>query len=323
MPLYLVSDIVNTHLFQATSIKENIDDLGFQVDEFPEQDIAVCRLRIKGMACTSCSESIERALLVVDGVKKAVVGLAIEEAKIHFDPNTTDSDHLIQAIEDAGFKADLISSGDDVDKVHLILEGLSSPDEAIHIQSVLESVEGVNLVKMDVSGHKATITYDNDLTGPRSLIQCVKEAGGGPNFYNASLYTPPRRRESERQHEIEVYRDKFLWSCLFSVPVFLFSMVLPMIPSCGKWLSIKVYNMLTLGMLLRWLLCTPVQFIIGHRYVIAYVVIIILIIVEVFFFFCLQLLLTWNRNSLFRNTISLPWKILRLVHFYPSWCVCV
>ncbi|XXG52902.1 hypothetical protein AAC387_Pa03g1100 [Persea americana] len=250
----------------AKSIKENIDDLGFQVDEFPEQDIAICRLRIKGMACTSCSESIERALLMVDGVKKAVVGLAIEEAKIHFDPNTTDSHHLIQAIEDAGFQADLISSGDEMNKVYLRLEGLSSLDEADLIQSALESIEGVNLVNMDALGNKVTITYDPNLTGPRSLIQCVKEAGHGRNLYHASLYTPPRRRESQRQEEIEAYRDKFLWSCLFSVPVFLFSMVLPMIPSCEKWLSIKVHNMLTLGMLMRWLLCTPVQFIIGRRF---------------------------------------------------------
>lgn len=250
----------------AKTIKEKLDDLGFEVDEFPEQDIAVCWLRIKGMSCTSCSESIERALLMVDGVKKAVVGLSLEEAKIHFDPNITDSDHLIQAIEDAGFGADLISSGDEMNKVHLRLEGLSSLEEATLIQSALEYVVGVNLVEMDAVGNKVTITYDPDLTGPRSLIQCIQEAGQGLSFYHASLYTPPRRRETERQHEIEVFRNQFLWSCLFSVPVFFFSMVLPMLPPYGNWLSTKIYNMFTLGMLLRWVLCTPVQFIIGRRF---------------------------------------------------------
>ncbi|XP_058073567.1 copper-transporting ATPase HMA4 isoform X1 [Magnolia sinica] len=249
----------------AKTIKEAVDDLGFQVDEFSEQDIAVCRLRIKGMACTSCSESIERALLTVDGVKKAVVGLALEEAKIHFDPNVTDSDHLLRSIEDAGFGADLISSGDEMNKVHLRLKGLSSPEEAAIVQSSLESVEGVDHVEMDSAGNKVTITYDPDLTGPRSLIQCVQEAGHGPNFYHASIYTPPRRGEAEQQHEIEVYRNQFLWSCLFSVPVFLFSMVFPMLPY-GNWLNYKLHNMLTIGMLLRWVLCTPVQFIIGRRF---------------------------------------------------------
>ncbi|XP_008798771.2 copper-transporting ATPase HMA4-like isoform X2 [Phoenix dactylifera] len=250
----------------AKTIKEAIEDLHYEVDEFPEQEICVCLLRIKGMACTSCSESVERALLMVDGVKKAVVGLALEEAKIHFDPNVTDSDHLIEAIEDAGFGADLISSGDDLNKVHLKLEGLRSPEDAILIQSSLEATEGVNHVEIDPMGQKVTVAYDPDLTGPRSLIRCIEETGQGPNFFNARLHTPSRRRETERHQEIRAYKNLFLWSCLFSIPVLVFSMVLPMLSPIGDWLSYKLYNNLTTGIFLRWVLCTPVQFIIGWRF---------------------------------------------------------
>ncbi|XP_010913948.1 copper-transporting ATPase HMA4 [Elaeis guineensis] len=250
----------------AKTIKEAIEDLNYEVDEFPEQEISVCRLRIKGMACTSCSESVERALLMVNGVKRAVVGLALEEAKIHFDPNITDSDHLIEAIEDAGFGADLISSGDDLNKVHLKLEGLHSPEDAILIQSSLEAIEGVNHVEIDPMGQKVTVAYDPDLTGPRSLIKCIEETGQGPNFFSARLHTPPRSRETERHHEIRVYRNQFLWSCLFSVPVFMFSMVFPMLSPIGDWLNYKLYNNLTTGIVLRWVLCSPVQFIIGWRF---------------------------------------------------------
>lgn len=253
-------------LITVLMIREIIEDLGFVVDEYPEQDIAVCRLQIKGMACTSCSESIERSLLMVNGVKKVVVGLALEEAKVHFDPNIIDSNQIIKAIEDAGFGADLISSGDSTNKVHLKLEGINSPEDLNIIQSSLESNEGVDHVEMDVAGNKITISYDPDLTGPRSLIQCIQAAGRVPDFYHATLYVPPRGREVERQHEIQVYRNQFLWSCLFSIPVFIFSMVLPMIPPYGSWLSYKLHNMFTIGMLLRWILCTPVQFIIGRRF---------------------------------------------------------
>ncbi|KAF9593250.1 hypothetical protein IFM89_021006 [Coptis chinensis] len=253
-------------LITVQAIKETIEDLGYLANEIQEQDIAVCRLRIKGMACTSCSESIERALLMVDGVKKVVVGLALEEAKIHFDPTLIDSDQLIEAVEDAGFGADLISSGDNINKVHLKLEGINSPDDLNIIQSALGSNEGVNHFEMDASGKKVTIVYDPDLTGPRSLIECIQEAGQSPSLYHATLYVPPRRGEAERQHEIQGYRNQFLWSCLFSIPVFTFSMILPMLPPYGNWLSHKLHNMFTIGMLLRWLLCTPVQFIVGRRF---------------------------------------------------------
>ncbi|XP_064955032.1 copper-transporting ATPase HMA4-like isoform X1 [Musa acuminata AAA Group] len=256
----------NPEFINAKRIKDAIGDLKFEVDEFPDQEIAVCRLRIKGMACTSCSESVERALLMVDGVKKAIVGLALEEAKIHFDPNVTDSVHLIEAIEDAGFGADLISSGDDFNKVHLKVEGLNSSEDATIMKSYLEAVEGVNHIEIDEGSHKVIIAYDPDLTGPRSLIERIQEAGHGPNIYHASLYTTTRVRETEQHHEITAYRNQFLWSCLFSVPVFMFSMVLPMFSPVGDWLSYKLYNNLNMGMLLRCVFCTPVQFIIGWRF---------------------------------------------------------
>ncbi|KAI6669541.1 hypothetical protein NL676_004426 [Syzygium grande] len=229
-------------LINVRKIKESIEEAGFSVLEFPEQDIVVCRLRIKGMACTSCSESVEHALSMVDGVKKAVVGLALEEAKVHYDKNIIDTNRIIEAIEDAGFGADLITMGNDLNKVHLKLQGVNNPEDAAVIQTTLESAEGVNEVEMDLAEEKVVIAYDPDLTGPRSLIDCIKEASNGSKSYNASLYIAPR------------------------LPVFVFSMVLPMLHPYGNWLEYKIYNMLSIGMLLRWMLCTSVQFVIGRRF---------------------------------------------------------
>ncbi|CAK7339323.1 unnamed protein product [Dovyalis caffra] len=253
-------------LVDVNKIKETIEDAGFPVEEFPEQDITVCRLRIKGMMCTSCSESVERALLMTDGVKNAVVGLALEEAKVHFDPNLIYTDGILEAVEDAGFGAELISSGNDMNKVHLKVEGFNSAEDGNMIQSCLESTPGVNHVEVDLPERKVTVSYDPDLIGPRSIIQCIGDASSGPNIYHAELYVPPRRRETERLQEVQMYRDQFLLSCLFSVPVLLFSMALPMVHPYGNWLEYRIYNKLTVGMLLRWILCTPVQFIVGRRF---------------------------------------------------------
>ncbi|KAH0713708.1 hypothetical protein KY289_009667 [Solanum tuberosum] len=253
-------------LISAKKIKEAVEDTGFLVDEFPEQDIAICRISIKGMACTSCSESVERALSIIDGVKKAVVGLSLEEAKVHFDPNVTSTSRIIEAVEDAGFGADIISSGSDLNKVHFKLEGINSPDDFTAIQCCLDALEGVNTVEINQQEHRVTISYEPDIIGPRTLMQCIQESGHEPSTYRASLFIPPRQREIEKEQEIHSYRNLFLWSCLFSVPIFVFSMVLPMLPPYGNWLEHKVFNMLTVGILLKWILCTPVQFVIGRRF---------------------------------------------------------
>ncbi|KAJ1421975.1 P-type ATPase [Sesbania bispinosa] len=250
----------------ANKIKETTEETGFRVDELKEQDISEFRINIKGMTCTSCSQSVEHALQMIDGVTKAVVGLALEEAKVHFDPKLIDTKKIIEAIEDAGFGADLISSQNDMNKVQLKLEGVHSPEDVNVIISSLNLTVGVNHVEMDLTEHIVTVSYDPDITGPRSLIHCIQAASNGPNVYQATLYTPSGKREMEKANEIRMYRDQVLFSCLLSVPVFVFSMVLPMIPPYGNWLNYKIHNMLTLGLFLRWILSTPVQFIVGKRF---------------------------------------------------------
>ncbi|KAI7733083.1 hypothetical protein M8C21_033488 [Ambrosia artemisiifolia] len=157
-------------LVGVKAIKETVEDAGFEVTEFSEQDIAVCRLKIKGMACTSCSESVERALSMVEGVKKAVVGLALEEAKVNYDPNVINTDRIIEAVEDAGFGAELIGSGNEGNKVHIKLEGIVSPDDMNAIKGSLESLSGVNHVEIDMEECKVTVAYDPDLTGSRFYV---------------------------------------------------------------------------------------------------------------------------------------------------------
>ena len=49
--------------------------------------------------------TIERALMRTPGVVHVYVNTAIEMAYVEYDPSLTDSDHLVAAIERAGFRA--------------------------------------------------------------------------------------------------------------------------------------------------------------------------------------------------------------------------
>ncbi|GKE92038.1 copper-transporting ATPase HMA4-like protein, partial [Tanacetum coccineum] len=142
------------------AINGAVEDAGFEVKDISEQDIEVRRRRIKGMMCTSCSELVEHALLMVEGVKKASVGLAHEEAKINYVPNVITTDRIIEAVKDANFGADLIGSGNDGNKVHIKIEGISSLEDMTAIKSSLDSLTRVNHVQIGMEECKVTVVHD-------------------------------------------------------------------------------------------------------------------------------------------------------------------
>ena len=63
-------------------------------------------LPITGMTCASCANRIERKLNKLDGVT-ATVNYATEKARVEYDPGTVDPEHLLGAVEAAGYRASL------------------------------------------------------------------------------------------------------------------------------------------------------------------------------------------------------------------------
>jgi len=68
-------------------------------------------LSVQGMTCASCVGRIEKALAKVPGVQTATVNLATERANVSFTSGMVSPDNLLQAIEKAGYKADLFTNG--------------------------------------------------------------------------------------------------------------------------------------------------------------------------------------------------------------------
>ena len=63
------------------------------------------KLNIEGMHCTGCSTRLEKVLNNVDGVEDAKVSLEEKNADIKYDETQVSEKELIEAVEDAGFKA--------------------------------------------------------------------------------------------------------------------------------------------------------------------------------------------------------------------------
>ncbi|XP_048320300.2 probable copper-transporting ATPase HMA5 [Ziziphus jujuba] len=252
------------------TIRETIEDVGFEAsliqDESNERSTQVCRIRINGMTCTSCSSTVESALQAIQGVQKAQVALATEEAEVYYDPKVIGHNQLLTAIEDTGFEAILISTGEDMSKIDLQVDGVRTDNSMRIIEESLEALPGVQAIDLYPELNKISLSYKPDMTGPRTFINVIETTGVSRRFKAKIFPDGGGGKGTHRKEEIKQYYRSFLWSLVFTVPVFLTSMVFMYIPGPKHGLETKVVNMLTVGEILRWVLSTPVQFIIGWRF---------------------------------------------------------
>ena len=59
---------------------------------------------VKGMTCSHCVASVEKALLKVNGVSSVGVNLTAERARVEFDPGATGQEALFDVVSEAGYK---------------------------------------------------------------------------------------------------------------------------------------------------------------------------------------------------------------------------
>jgi Cu+-exporting ATPase len=63
-------------------------------------------LKIKGMKCSHCTQTLHKALSEIQGVAKATVNLRSKTAQIEFDPGQTGYPRFETVIRDAGFNVE-------------------------------------------------------------------------------------------------------------------------------------------------------------------------------------------------------------------------
>ncbi|URD98211.1 copper-transporting ATPase [Musa troglodytarum] len=245
------------------TIRETIEDVGFEAAlikvEMKENSALTRRLHIKGTA--SSSSNIDYVLQAIPSVQKTSVILATEEAEAFHDPRFASANQLNEEVEDTGCGSIFVTTGEDMNRIELKVDGTFSTSL---VRSSLRSLPGVDAIDIDPALHKITISYKPDQTGPRNFIEIIESIGSG--HLKASIYPQVRRKELHRHDEINQYYQSFLWSLVFTIPVFLTSMVFTYIPVFKQVLDERLVNKLSIGELLRWILSTPVQFIIGRRF---------------------------------------------------------
>jgi len=82
----------------AKKISETISSLGIKIKE---EDLDI---KVEGMGCGGCAETIEKGLKSMDGVSMAKVSFEDKSAKVRFNPISTSIDEMRGVVAGLGYK---------------------------------------------------------------------------------------------------------------------------------------------------------------------------------------------------------------------------
>ena len=213
------------------------------------------------MYCANCVSTIERNLKKVDGVQSAVVNLSSERALVQYDPSATGLGVMIGRVERAGYG---IATGE----ADLTIKRLADNNDARRLEKALLKVEGVLEAQVNLTTEHARIKYVPTIVSQAELRAAVAKAG----FEALELGGEAEDAEAKaRQHEIDTQRRLLITGLLFTIPLFLLSMMrdFGLLPSSFYMVGALPGAMAESKPWVIWLmgvLATPVQFYVGWQY---------------------------------------------------------
>jgi Cu+-exporting ATPase len=224
--------------------------------------LQVIELPIAGMTCAACSSRLEKNLNKLEGVN-ANVNLAVEKARVEFDPNVATPAAIVEQVRKTGFSVP-------IQTLDLAISGMTCASCSARLEKVLNQVPGVE-ARVNLATEKARLRYTPGMAGPDDLVAAVARAG-----FTATPITEASRAEEKARKAVE-YRGElriFLISALFTLP--LLAQMLPMLAGTHhvEWtaesLRFSAYEsgvpLAGMPPWLQWLLATPVQFWAGRRF---------------------------------------------------------
>lgn len=210
-------------------------------------------LQITGMTCSACAARIEKGLSRMEGVSRANVNLALEQATVGFDPSVAGVPQMEEKIRSLGY--DTLKESADFD-----ITGMTCAACSARIEKVLGKMPGIAAVNVNLALETAHVEYSPGNITTAQIMDKVSSIG-----YKAALKQDRKDIASQRGEEITRKRNKWIISALLSLPL-LWAMAGHFSFTSWIWTPELLMN--------PWfqlVLATPVQFVIGWQfYVSAY-----------------------------------------------------
>lgn len=163
-------------------------DIALELQAFGVNVEALVWIRVDGMHCQSCVQSIEGQIGELPGVSHIQVSLQEATAVIVFQPLVVTQQELRDNIEDMGFAGTLLAGGDTSDwerdtpsrgpqTTTVWIVGMTCNSCVQSIEGRISEMTGVLSIAVSLKEEKGTITFDPSLTQPEQLRAAIEDMG--------------------------------------------------------------------------------------------------------------------------------------------------
>ena len=137
---------------------------------------------VTGMTCAACSNAVEVALMNVNGVFKASVALLQNRADVVFDPKLIKEEDIKEAIEDAGFEAEIlaepVTAGTKTTLVgQFTIGGMTCAACVNSVEGILKDLPGVKRAVVALATSLGEVEYDPNVINKDDIVTAIEDAG--------------------------------------------------------------------------------------------------------------------------------------------------
>ncbi|HKU48688.1 MAG TPA: heavy metal translocating P-type ATPase [Nitrososphaera sp.] len=127
-------------------------------------------LKIGGMHCAGCVNSIQRRVSLLSGVDSVQVNLANERAVLEYDASKIGLESIEKAIEQAGYQVIY-------EKMSLVAEGISDSSDAMKLETTLRRLEGVKTASVNYGNSQIRVEYNPAAVSVAEIRTRIADAG--------------------------------------------------------------------------------------------------------------------------------------------------
>ncbi|XP_019160567.1 PREDICTED: copper-transporting ATPase RAN1 [Ipomoea nil] len=153
-------------------------------EENSGENLRRIQVRVTGMTCAACSTSVEGALMSLNGVVKASVALLQNKADVVFDPHVVKDKDIENAIEDAGFEAEVLAepnashaNTNGTVSGQFMIGGMTCAACVNSVEGILSSLPGVKRAVVALATSVGEVEYDPTVISKNDIVNAIEDAG--------------------------------------------------------------------------------------------------------------------------------------------------